>query len=270
MRAIVTRLRRQSTLQWISSRRPGLSDGSPHGRTVCLIKRFLSVAGDESLTTESNEPAKKRRGRPKKGETKAEQTPALAASANHKDLQTFMDYATRIGLDTSSTTFNGTLYEYTVMDSLKRFKFDLTRTGGRSDRGIDLLGTWNLPTSPVPIRALIQCKYHTGASTIQPSYIRELEGAFLGAPSGWRGEGVMALLATTKEATKGVREAMTRSKWPMGFLTIDTDGSIRQFLWNHGATQRGLEGMGVTLRHLPKANAVSQEIALTFENRPWP
>ena len=79
----------------------------------------------------------------------------------------------------------------------------------------------------------------------------------------------MALLATTKEATKGVREAMTRSKWPMGFLTIDTDGSIRQFLWNHGATQRGLEGMGVTLRHLPKAKAVSQEIALTFDSRPW-
>ena len=80
----------------------------------------------------------------------------------------------------------------------------------------------------------------------------------------------MALLATTREATKGVREAMSRSKWPMGFLTVDTDGSIRQFLWNHGAAQRGLEGIGVTLRHSPKAKAVSQEIALTLNSRPWP
>jgi len=279
MRLSVAWLGRPSTILRTTSRQAVIINRSPYGRSAYVAEYSSSKSlsshkdgreNDETLDRDEVEPLKKRRGRPKKTDVKIEQPPALAASSNHKDLHSFIDYAARIGLDKSSTTFNGTLYEYTVLESLKRFKFDLTRTGGRSDRGIDLLGTWNLPTAPVPLRALIQCKFQSGASTIQPSYIRELEGAFLGAPSGWRGEGVMALLVTTREATKGVREAMARSNWPMGFLTIDIDGSIRQFLWNHGATRRGLEGIGVTLRHSPRAKTVSQEIALTLNSRPWP
>lgn len=36
----------------------------------------------------------------------------------------------------------------------------------------------------------------------------------------------------------------------MGFLKIDHDGRIEQFLWNRSAQARGLEGLGVTIRYL--------------------
>ena len=80
----------------------------------------------------------------------------------------------------------------------------------------------------------------------------------------------MALLASTREATKGIREAMTRSRWPMGFLNVTPDGSVQQFLWNHSATEKGLEGMGVALRHAPSKSAYAQEVALMWKGRPWP
>jgi hypothetical protein len=57
---------------------------------------------------------------------------------------------------------------------------------------------------------------------------------------------------TTKKATKGVMEALGKSRWPMAFLKISRTGVIEQFLWNQNASERGLEGVGVTLRHTPR------------------
>jgi hypothetical protein len=39
----------------------------------------------------------------------------------------------------------------------------------------------------------------------------------------------------------------------MGFLNISRDGNIEQFVWNRAASDRGLEGVGVTVRHTPLA-----------------
>jgi len=98
--------------------------------------------------------------------------------------------------------------------------------------------------------------------------VRELEGAVVGAPAGWRGQGVVALLAAKEDATKGVREAVRRSTLPMGFVNVTATGVVRQFLWNAAAVERGLEGVGVTIRY-PAEKDREPEIALTWEGRPW-
>jgi hypothetical protein len=169
-------------------------------------------------------------------------------SSQHHDLKSFLAYAHRVELDTKSTVYVGTHYEYTVAATLARYGFYLKRVGGSSDYGTDLLGTWTPPTTSQTIRALIQCK--AGVQRSGPNMIRELEGAFAGAPVGWRGERVMALLVAERPATKGVRDSLGRSRWPMGYVCCTKDGSLKQMIWNVKAEQAGLEGFGVTSRHV--------------------
>lgn len=205
--------------------------------------------------------------------------PVIApGSENHYDLPSFLAYAERVSLSPDRTVYIGTHYEYTVAATLKRLGFELTRTGRASDFGIDLLGTWTLPVPddasprPLPLRVLIQCK--ASNKILNPKHVRELEGAFTGAPAQWREEDFLGLLATTKKATKGVMEALGRSRWPMGFLKVDTDGRVEQFLWNSSARARGLESLGVTLRYMTgEKNADGEtrsDIALTWQGRPLP
>jgi len=100
--------------------------------------------------------------------------------------------------------------------------------------------------------------------------MRELEGAFVGAPMGWRGEGVLGVMVSKREATRGVREAMGRSRWPLVWMGVETEdadgvkdgegvegdedgyregrGVVRQVLWNEKAKRYGLEGIDVTTR----------------------
>lgn len=191
-------------------------------------------------------------------------------SEQHNDLHTFLQYAKRLELAETSTVYVGTHYEYTAASSLQSLGFDLTRTGRASDYGIDLLGHWSAPSLPRPIRVLLQCKAHNKGLT--PANVRELEGAFPGAPAGWRGGGVLGFLVATNQATKGMRDALIRSHLPMGFLQVTAEGTVLQFIWNHEAARQGLEGMGVTNRFTPKTeekerdgNGLEQEIALTWK-----
>jgi hypothetical protein len=177
-----------------------------------------------------------------------------APSPHHTDLPSFLAYAERTNLDPSSTVYVGTHFEYTVADALARFGLHLRRVGGVSDCGIDLLGTWAVPSYPRrapttrPLRVLAQCK---AVQRPGPHLVRELEGAFVGAPAGWRGPvGVVGLLVTEKPATKGIRDALGRSTWPMGFVACSREGRVQQFLWNQRAKEEGLEELGVTTRHV--------------------
>ena len=165
-------------------------------------------------------------------------------------------------MDPKSTTFVGTHYEYKVQSSLTRLGMSLKRIGGKSDYGIDLLGTWSLPSVPQSVKVLIQCKAF--ARKVEPSQVRELEGAFVGAPLGWRGTGVLGLLASQKSATKGVREALGRSRWPMGYLLCGADGKILQMVWNRRAEQEGLEGIGVGLKYAG-GDRSDREVILTWK-----
>jgi len=189
--------------------------------------------------------------------------------SNHNDLASFLEYATRSGLNPKSTVYVGTHYEYTVGASLARHGFSVRRIGGASDYGIDLLGTWNFPTpsSSFPsgtttLKVLVQCK----AGPIGPHTIRELEGAFVGAPAGWRGgEGVLGVLASRKVATKGVGEALGRSRWPMMFVCCDAEGRISQVRWNQRAELEGLEGMNAAVRR--SAAGEIPEVILTWKGQ---
>ncbi|KAK5727694.1 hypothetical protein LTR17_012552 [Elasticomyces elasticus] len=170
----------------------------------------------------------------------------------HHDLPSFLAHAASKALSTTSTVYKGTHFEYTVAAALSNLNFTLQRTGRSNDLGIDLVGQWSLPTErkkksyDVPV--IVQCK----AARPTPSMIRELEGAYTGAPAGWRGDGVLALLVNVHPSTKGVREAVQRSRWPLGVLQVTRDGAIKQFLWNAVAAEIGLEGLGVTVRHASK------------------
>lgn len=167
----------------------------------------------------------------------------------HHDRPSYLHYATRTGLDLATTTYNGTLYEYTVRESLLRLGISVQRVGGAFDNGIDLVGTWSLPQIRDVLKVIISCKLQNGTTQTGPRLIRELEGAFVGAPLGWREAGVLGMLVAPKKATKGIREALGRSRWPMGCAMCSTEGVITQLLWNKRAADVGLGHFGVGLRH---------------------
>ncbi|KAI1816917.1 hypothetical protein GGS20DRAFT_133050 [Poronia punctata] len=200
--------------------------------------------------------------------------PEAPSKDQHHDVASYVAYAQRTGLDPESNVFIGTYYEYAVAAALHRLGFHLRRIGGQSDKGIDLLGTWNVPSTPedLPLRVLLQCKAYAAAksSRVGPQMIRELEGAYLGAPSGWRGSGVVGLLVAQRHATKGVREALSRSRWPLAYVCCSKDGNLEQMLWNSRAEDEGLEGMGVTAS-LSKndRHGDSQRLVLTWKGRPY-
>ncbi|KAK0714653.1 hypothetical protein B0H67DRAFT_441667, partial [Lasiosphaeris hirsuta] len=185
-----------------------------------------------------------------------------APSTAHHDLASYVQYAERNGVDQTSKTFIGTYYEYTVKASLADFGFHLRRIGGASDCGIDLLGTWSVPSGTQPLRVLLQCKVTQKPG---PNLVRELEGAFVGAPAGWRGAGTVGFLVTGKPATKGIRDALGRSRWPMGFISCSRAGQVEQLLWNRRAEEEGLEGMGVGMRYLQGEER--HKIGLTFKGK---
>ena len=186
-------------------------------------------------------------------------------SPHHQDLPSFLKYASRIQLDPSSNVYVGTHYEYTVQNTLQQMGMSLTRIGGKSDYGIDLLGTLTLPAVNYPLKVLLQCKALSRKAS--PAVARELEGAFVGAPTGWRGNGVLGFLVSSGPATKGVREAIGRSRWPMGYIFCDADGKMLQMLWNRKAAEEGLEGVVVETKY-PVPQRESKEVILTFKGRP--
>ncbi|KAI1133748.1 hypothetical protein F5Y10DRAFT_4292 [Nemania abortiva] len=200
--------------------------------------------------------------------------PEAPSKDQHHDVASYVAYAERTGLDVESKVFIGTHYEYSVASALRPLGFDLRRIGGQSDKGIDLLGTWSVPSTPnnLPLRVLLQCKAYSNAKTakIGPQFIRELEGAYVGAPSGWRGSGVVGLLITQRPATKGVREALAHSRWPLGYVSCSREGRLQQMLWNRRAEEEGLEGMGVTARLSDEdRHGETQRLVLTWKGRPY-
>ncbi|KAF1823641.1 uncharacterized protein K489DRAFT_394181 [Dissoconium aciculare CBS 342.82] len=166
----------------------------------------------------------------------------LQSSLNHHDLASFLEHASRTKLKTTTSVYKGTHYEYTAAEALKTYNFDLRRIGRSNDLGIDLLGIWRLPQEPRELKVLIQCKM----SKPSPSMVRELEGAYVGAPAGWRGNDVMGMLISVHPTTAGVRESMQRSRLPLCFAQITATGEVLQFLWNSAAKETRLTGMSAT------------------------
>lgn len=235
----------------------------PH-KDYAGTERSISQVAD--LDEPSKKPKRSRKSRvsskepiSKPGHTFANIIPG---SPHHSSLSTFLAYASATSLSPTTKVYLGTHYEYLVSSSLTRLGFNTTRVGGSSDHGIDLLGSWSIPSAPASIPVIVQCK----ASATKASQIRELEGSLASAPSAWRGNNALGLLVASKPATRGVREALSMSKVPLGFLYVESDGEgrVRQFIWNNAAITRcGLEGVGVGLR-FPTEDAV-----ITWMGKPW-
>lgn len=219
------------------------------------IKRSLAISKGKKASAAAKaagtEPPKKSK---RKSPTEASAKLLVQGSKDHHDLPTFLAFAHKHNLSTSTTVYKGTHYEYTVASSLRTFGFDLHRTGKSNDLGIDLLGTWRLPGQKQDLKVFVQCK----ASKPMPAMARELEGAYAGAPAEWQGENTIALLVSTKPATKGVVTAVQRSRSPIGVMQIDREGVPRQFLWNAVAGDRGLAGLGVTVKYSGSEKPASQ------------
>lgn len=111
----------------------------------------------------------------------------------------------------------------------------------------------------------MQCK---AGQRVGPHYVREMEGAFIGAPVGWRGPGVLGLLVAEKPATKGIRDSLARSRWPMGYVTCSKEGAVQQMIWNRRAEEEGLEGLGVVARH--GAGGQEPELVLMKDGKTLP
>jgi hypothetical protein len=141
--------------------------------------------------------------------------------------------------------------------------------GGRDDAGIDLVGTWHLPEREREraLRVVVQCK--SLKTKLGPNLVRELEGALRNAPVGWRTEQTMGMLVSPREATKGVRDAMARSGYPLLWMMVERDGRLKQALWNARAEQLGLGPLGVETRYTGNggdlSEMVSTEVALTWD-----
>lgn len=171
-------------------------------------------------------------------------------SRHHNSLSSFLEHAERRSLNANSTVYNGTKYEYKAAESLKNLGFSLIRTGRTSDAGLDLVGYWILPPLREPLPIIVQCKA-TGTGCT-PAYVRELEGSLGSVPVDWQRKDVLGLLVCMQKATSGVLKAIAKSRHPLGYVKITRDGTVEQCFWNRAANERGLEGVGVVVRHTPR------------------
>ncbi|KAL4795316.1 hypothetical protein BDV19DRAFT_389450 [Aspergillus venezuelensis] len=174
--------------------------------------------------------------------------PPPTPSSSHTDLTSFLSHAARTALPESTTTYQGTHYEYTVQSHLRTSAFNLHRVGGRSDLGVDLQGTWHVGPRPVldpPIRVIVQCK--ALKTKIGPNIVRELDGVTARHFRGRDGPVGAGVLVSPREATRGVREAMGRSGMPLVWMMVGREGVVRQVLWNGrvDGVGLGLGGLGV-------------------------
>ncbi|KAI4150440.1 MAG: hypothetical protein LQ340_004066 [Diploschistes diacapsis] len=203
--------------------------------------------------------------------------PHISPSHFHTSLSSFLAYASRTGLSPTTTVFKGTKYEYICLSSLQRFGFSLLRTGGANDVGIDLMGTWTLPTSAHPLRVLVQCKFRRAKPS--PVLVRELEGSFIGGPQGWRDEdydsvesggadaGLVGVLCVPGEPTTSVRQAVRRSLRGIVVAVISEEGQVKQFFWNKRVEELALEEWEVGGRYL--GGLKDREAVLLWRGRIW-
>lgn len=219
-------------------------------------------------------------------------------SPSHHNLTTFLAHAARTNVSTTSTVYTGTLYEYQCQAALAQLGFTLSRCGGRSDAGVDLYGTWRIPSHAQPLRCIVQCKALAGR--VGPNLVRELEGAFTGAPDGWQDEDAIGVLCATREASKGVRDAIRDSARGLVWVMVERTGSvgagvteqpgesdrtavpavpaqrIAQIVWNERVAEIGAQGLGVGVVYSGSAepdvahhSKVRGEVRLMWDGRIW-
>lgn len=203
---------------------------APVTRERKATPRNVPLTGRNAAVFPKDSTAHRKRNKLRKAKV-APRVAYLAPTNKHHDLATFLKWTENTKTSTISNVWKGTNFEYLSVEVLKPLKFELQRVGRADDRGIDLIGYWNLPFAPAKVKVLVQCK----VSAPTAAMMRELEGARPGAPAEFTGDDVISFLASTKPAKQGTREAMQRSRVPEGFIQISLDGTIQQFTWNAAA-----------------------------------
>ena len=170
---------------------------------------------------------------------------------------------------TTSSTAKGNAFEVLALHTLSKLGFKLTRVGGRADKGIDLLGTWELPACR--LRAIVQCK--ALSRTVGPNTMRELEGTIGQAPRD-RAEvtGTVGVLVGRTGATKGVRDALTRSTVPLVWVCVEdeaAEGTVRQLIWNERFARLAGPELGVLARYSTSGVSGSRGVVLTWKEKIW-
>ncbi|KAJ3006065.1 hypothetical protein HKX48_000312 [Thoreauomyces humboldtii] len=137
-----------------------------------------------------------------------------------------------------STVAIGNLFEESCVTSLSRHGMHLRRIGGKDDRGVDLRGTWTLPSSPssplqprtrphspTTIPLIVQCKHER--SKLGPKYMRELEGTLGREPSD-----TIAIMACREGYSTTAKEMVYGSPCPIALVVVDEETRLVSFVPN--------------------------------------
>ncbi|KAF9403078.1 hypothetical protein BGX21_007236 [Mortierella sp. AD011] len=164
----------------------------------------------------------------------------------HNDLESFKE----LHHNTKSTIYRGTLFEYQTQNILRKCLGIYTqRFAGNGDCGVDLRGTWFLPTSTSSkpgdmvrhLKVIVQCKWSN--SKIGPKYVRELQGSL-----SYETQPTMAILAISSDFTRLALSPYASSLWPMALVVIDAEKQqCSKLMWNRAA-ERVMHGVQLGTR----------------------
>lgn len=183
------------------------------------------------------------------------------------DLASFLK--TSQGKDQTTSTFRGTLFEWQTCEALQKTTgMQLRRTGGRSDRGVDLYGEWPIETIlgqgkdtlSTPPCIIVQCKNIKSGCT--PDHIRSLVGAVVLSNDSTRD--TIGILAGVRPFTREVTEHFMGSNVPLGLARIK-DTSVQSLLFNAAADDI-LQGLMVVAQY--NADGITQEPVLMYDGMP--
>ncbi len=136
---------------------------------------------------------------------------------------------------------------------LSKYGFHLTTTPKSHDHGIDLYGSWNLPSCKKPLNSIIQCKY-SKHRLLSVNIIREFEGVMSNTKLNYQAK--IGILASPIGFTRSAYKRFFQSIYPLGLVTINN--KLCDFQFNH-QTFELLPDLIVTHQRLIKSKQKIEE-----------
>ncbi|CAG8551282.1 16268_t:CDS:1 [Acaulospora morrowiae] len=178
----------------------------------------------------------------------------------HHNLETFL---TIKEVNTSTTVYRGTLYEYETIACLqKSFGIVTRRVGKAGDDGIDFRGRWKLPGKKLMV--IGQCK--SLCNKCPPSAVRDLEGALCRET-----QETIGILSSLSGFTKGAIKRYNGSSFPLILMTVIENGTdCKTFSWNKAA-EIYLDGFQVTVdyRNDSGTEIIQERPLLVYNNEKY-
>ncbi|CAG8694425.1 15283_t:CDS:1, partial [Acaulospora colombiana] len=182
-------------------------------------------------------------------------------SLRHHNLETFL---TIKDVDTSTTAYRGTLYEYETITCLQKLFGIVTRRVGKAgDDGIDFRGRWVLPDEK-RVMVIGQCK--SLCNKCPPSVVRDLEGTLYRET-----RGTIGILSSLSGFTNGAIKRYNGSSLPLILITVVENGArCEMFSWNKAA-ETYLDGFQVTINYQNNSDSeiLQKEPLLLYNNEKY-